>query len=459
MINIVRPIPQASKFARTISALGLMTFAAGALAGCGGGGMSAIGITPSTAQVLDSGQTLSITAAVVNDTTAKGASFTVSGPGTVSAPTRTSLSSTSYETTVYTAPAVTAPATATVTAAALNTPSQTASITITINPPLIITSTTLPAATAGVAYATSLTGIGGTSPYTWAVSSGALPTGISVAPSTGILSGKPTVAGTFSFTVSLTDSSSVPQTVTQAYTLNVSPTITTTTLPNGITGTAYNQQLGYSGGTNGVFALASGTLPVGLTLSSTGAITGTPAAPSAGTTSKFTVTVTIGSASSAPVSLSITIAALPVVTTTTLPSGNFGVPYSQQLSYSGGSGGTPTWTITAGSLPVGSGLTLNTATGIISGIPTTVTTYNFSVAVTIGSQTSAAQALTLVINSLVVTSGSSASGGSRPAVQLPAHGRRRHRALHLVAGRCQQRAARRAHAEQLHRPHHRHARR
>jgi len=407
MTKIFRPIPQALTSLRTISALSLIALA---LTGCGGGGASAIGITPNTPQILDSGQSLTITAAVVNDSTAKGASFAVTGPGTLSTAKRTAVSSTSYETTVYTAPTVTAQATATVTATALNTPAQTASVTITINPTLSIATTTIPSATAGVPYTTTLASAGGTSPYNWVVASGTLPTGITLAPTTGILSGTPSVAGTFNFAVALTDSSAVPLTVTQSYTLNVSPTITTSTLPNGIAGTAYSQLLASSGGAGGVFAVTSGSLPTGLTLSPAGAITGTPAASTAGTTSAFSVTVSIGSAVSKPVSISITIDALPVVTTTALPSGNVGIAYSQQLAYTGGSGGTPTWAITAGSLPASSGLTLNPTTGIINGTPTTASTYSFSVAVTIGTQTSVAQALTLVINSLVITSGSGANG-------------------------------------------------
>src|SRR5208337_1539758 len=47
--------------------------------GCGGGGMSLIAIAPETAQVLDSGQTLTVTASVVNDSTHQGASFTLTG--------------------------------------------------------------------------------------------------------------------------------------------------------------------------------------------------------------------------------------------------------------------------------------------------------------------------------------------------------------------------------------------
>ncbi len=98
-----------------------------------------------------------------------------------------------------------------------------------------------------------------------------------------------------------------------------------------------------------------------------------------------------------------------MVSNTTLPSGNIGIPYSKQLTFTGGNGGTVSWAITAGSLPAGSGITLSSG-GLLSGTPTTATTYNFTVTVTVGGVASTPQALTLVINSLLVTSGSTASG-------------------------------------------------
>jgi hypothetical protein len=398
----------------------LFALSALSLAGCGsGGGMTAVGISPTLNAlyvpgqtiVVDGGQSLALTATVVNDVRAAGATFSVTGPGTLTQTSVVSTTASENYSLTYQAPAtVTAGTTATLTITSVAYPSQTASFTVTLNPALAITTTTLPSVTAGSAYSATLAGTGGTTPYHWAISAGQLPTGITLAASTGILSGTPTSAGTFNFTVALTDSSTVTATVTQAYTLNVSPTVLTSTLPNAVAGSPYSQQLTYSGGTSGVFAVASGALPAGLTLSSSGAITGTPALATAGTTSNFTVTVTIGSAVSKAVALSIAIDALPAVTTLSLPSGNIGIVYTQQLTYSGGSGAAPSWAITAGSLPASSGLTLNAATGVLSGVPTTAATYSFSVAVTVGTQTSASQPLTLVINSLIITSGSAASG-------------------------------------------------
>jgi YVTN family beta-propeller protein len=83
--------------------------------------------------------------------------------------------------------------------------------TLTVSAPTITVSpATLPAATAETAYSQTLTASGGTAPYTYAVSAGALPAGMSLNPSTGVLSGTPTAAGSFSFTITATDSSTSP---------------------------------------------------------------------------------------------------------------------------------------------------------------------------------------------------------------------------------------------------------
>lgn len=87
--------------------------------------------------------------------------------------------------------------------------SQSASLnlTIVVGPGLTVTAATLPSAVVGSAYpATSVgTPAGGTAPYTWAVTAGALPPGMSLS-AAGVLSGTPTAAGNFAFTATVTDS-------------------------------------------------------------------------------------------------------------------------------------------------------------------------------------------------------------------------------------------------------------
>jgi len=83
--------------------------------------------------------------------------------------------------------------------------------TITVNAPvptLAITTASLPTGTVGTAYpSTTLTATGGTPPYRqWAVTSGSLPPGIVLNNATGVISGTPTAAGSFTFTVTVADS-------------------------------------------------------------------------------------------------------------------------------------------------------------------------------------------------------------------------------------------------------------
>ena len=90
-------------------------------------------------------------------------------------------------------------------------------------PPIVlsVSSTSLPAATVGAAYAARLTAMGGTAPYRWAVTSGALPAGLTLAASTGLISGTPTTAGPAAITVEVTDAASATGTAT--LTLTVAP--------------------------------------------------------------------------------------------------------------------------------------------------------------------------------------------------------------------------------------------
>ncbi len=387
-----------------------------AVAGCGGGGMSLIALGPAT-QTIDVGTTVTLNAAVVNDVTASGATFTSTGPGTLGTPVINKLTASEQIALPFTATAV---GTATVTATSVHTPGQTATVTITIAPALTITPATLPAGTVTLAYSAAVTATGGFGTVSYMVSAGALPAGLTMNPSTGVISGKPTTAASYSFTITATDQATTPGTVSQAYTLVINslpPTVTAAALPVGVVGSAYSQQLTYTGGSNAtpVFAITAGSLPAasGLTLSSAGLISGTPTAAAAGQTYSFSVNVTVGNQISPSVPFTLSVASVPVITTTTVPAGNVSIPYRAQLAYTGGVG-TASFAITAGSLPASSGLTLSPS-GLISGTPGSVATYTFSVSVTVGTQTSAPQPYTLVVNSLVVTSGATAMGES----QLP----------------------------------------
>ena len=132
------------------------------------------------------------------------------------------------------------------------------------------------------AYSQTITADGSIAPYSFAVTSGALPPGLALA-SDGTLSGTPSLSGTWGFTITATDATAAPGPYTgaRAYSITVARVplvLPPTTLPDGATDVAYSAQIGSA--TGGVapysYVLASGQLPHGLTMSSTGAITGTP---------------------------------------------------------------------------------------------------------------------------------------------------------------------------------------
>jgi hypothetical protein len=262
--------------------------------------------------------------------------------------------------------------------------SKSAAFTITIaSTQLSITTTSLASGTVNSAYSQTLQASGGTPSYVWSLTSGSLPSGVTLA-SSGLISGTPVAAGTFAFVASVTDSSSPAQSKSAAFTITIASTqlsITTTSLASGTVNTAYSKTLQASGGTPGyIWNITSGSLPAGLTLAATtGVISGTPTASG---TFSFVVTVTdTGSpVQNTAASLSITVAAgtALAITSSSLGGGTTGLPYSQTLQATGGTPGY-TWNITTGSLPAG--LTLASTTGIISGTPSVAGTFNFTVTV------------------------------------------------------------------------------
>ena len=281
-------------------------------------------------------------------------------------------------------------------------------LSITISAPaLTVTTTSLASGTVGTSYSQTLSASGGVGGNTWTVTSGSLPDGLTLAPA-GTIAGTPTTAVTANFTVQVRDSANTTAATSLSITISAPAlTVTTTSLANGTVGTAYSQTLNATGGAGGnTWTVTSGSLPDGLTLAPAGTIAGTPT--TAGT-ANFTVQVRDSANTLATKSLSITIgAAALTVTTTSLPGGTAGTPYSQTLSASGGAGGN-TWTVTSGSLP--DGLTLAPA-GTIAGTPTTAVTANFTVQVRDSANTTAATSLSIAISApaLTVTTTSLANG-------------------------------------------------
>jgi hypothetical protein len=274
---------------------------------------------------------------------------------------------------------------------------------------------TVPAtATYNVAYSGSAAATGGVGALTYSLASGALPTGLTLSPTSGAITGTPTAAGTFNFGVTAADG--FGDSVTQSYQIVVSyPAlkVTAATLPTGYAGSAYAQTTLAATGGSGAgysFALASGSsLPAGLSLSAAGAITGKPTAQG---TTNFTVTVTDSASNTANGTFSITVNAELTVTPATPPVGYVGSQYTQTtLAATGGSGTGYTWSLANGSnLPAG--LTLSTG-GVISGKPTgTLGTTNFTAAVTDSVGNTASGAFAITVNAGVsITTGTTLPTG------------------------------------------------
>lgn len=157
---------------------------------------------------------------------------------------------------------------------------------------LSISTTALANATVGQSYSQTVQATGGFAPYSFTITSGALPAGLTLS-STGAIAGTPTAAGVFPITVQATDSQSF--TATQNLSITVGPATIALApaagaLTGGNVGVSYTQQFTASAGTAPyIYTVTAGALPTGLTLSTTGLLSGTPTAVGNYT---FTVTAT-----------------------------------------------------------------------------------------------------------------------------------------------------------------------
>jgi uncharacterized protein YjbI with pentapeptide repeats len=286
-----------------------------------------------------------------------------------------------------------------ITANDTSTPSQSTTVQFTLQVnSLVITTTTLPNGVVGAAYNNPIVTTGGTLPVSFSLTTAAFPPGLFITQpaagtQTGALAGTPTTAGTYTFSETVIDSSTPPQTATATYTVQVNGalTITTTTLPeavtvNGFPGTAppttYSAQIQTGGGTGGAltFSVTAGALPPSITLNpATGALTSSSVTDPAGPYNFTIEAVSAGPPSSAATPQAFTLTEVVLIggqTPNTLTAGTAGVAYSQVLSSVGGTAPI-TYHYSSGTLPPGLAITTPGANGLLSGTPTSGGSFAF----------------------------------------------------------------------------------
>jgi hypothetical protein len=229
----------------------------------------------------------------------------------------------------------------------------------------------------GTAYSDSVTATNATG---YSVTSGALPSGISLDAGTGVLSGTPTTKQTFSFAIRASNTDGNVTTQTFAGTTSAPPVWTDQVLADIYQGRTYSDGVAATSPISSSptqYTVTTGALPTGLALSATtGAITGKTY--SSGTYS-FSLTATNADGDTTQ-AFSGTIILAPYWTDNTLSSFIYGVDYFNGVA----AANSPTYSVSTGSLPAG--ITLNTGTGALTGTPTgTVgTPYSFTLTATNG---------------------------------------------------------------------------
>jgi streptogramin lyase len=214
-----------------------------------------------------------------------------------------------------------------------------------VYPQLTIATTSLPPTDRNdPGYSVQLLSIGGKpGTGTWSIASGGLPPGINLSPS-GLISGQATTPGSYTVTIQVADTNSPQDVARQTYVLNVSLTPLTvqftTGEADGVVGQSYSATpLTVMGGTTPYHWTAT-NLPAGLSINpSTGQITGIPTtANPTGSSVSVTATDAATPAESLSFITTIRIGAAIQISPPTLPNGIIGVPYSEQLSATGGIG-------------------------------------------------------------------------------------------------------------------------
>ena len=276
--------------------------------------------------------------------------------------------------------------------------------TITILPDLLPNTVSLSDATVGTPYSQPITVAGLSGSFTWSLL-GAKPPGLDLSPTTGVISGTPTAASTYGFSIEATGSG---KTVSRLYNLKVNASqlnITTIGPFTGVAGTTYTAAnplttLQAAGGTGSTYSWSGVSTPAGLTATAGGTIIGSIGAP--GTVSFAAQVINGGVTATATIAITISAATIPLsITSTSLPPAALGTTYTDAnplatLQITGGIG-PYTFGVAAGTFPAGMRLSV-TAPGAIAGTPTAAGTANITFRVTDNLGATATKDLVLTVN-------------------------------------------------------------
>ncbi|MGU3658394.1 putative Ig domain-containing protein [Methylobacterium fujisawaense] len=285
---------------------------------------------------------------------------------------------------------------------------ETAPFAINVADPLVISGTP-PRGVAGSPYSFTFSAAGGQQPYAFTLAQGSLPFGLDLS-SSGTISGTPFIAGTTTgLVVRVTDANGTTRD-TQPFSITLADQLTVASGPTGTatTGVGYSSAFAAAGGTAPYsFALVAGALPPGLTLATSGAVSGTPTA--AGSYGPFSVRVVDADGTIATADATIVVST-PLTIAGTAPAGMVGESYNATFAAAGGS--SPyAYDIAAGALP--DGLSLDGSKGTISGQPTKAGTFSgIAVRATDASGRTAQTIATITIAALLRIAGTPSDTGT-----------------------------------------------
>src|SRR5882724_5824645 len=350
-------------------------------------------LNPNAAQTLDQTKTVAVTATVNSDPATKGVTWSLNAgaAGTLSNQTATSVT--------YNAPASVAAASSPVlTATSISDNTKTATLTINLVPPPVVSTTSLASGTVGAVYSATFAAAGGVTPDTWTITIGTLPAGLLLNASTGAITGTPTASGTSNITAKVTDADGLTATKGFTITIDQQPAITSASSVTFTVNTAGSFTV-----TSTAFPTAAltetGALPAGVTFLDNG--NGTATLGGIATTSgafPITIKATNGIGTAATQNFTLTVGQAPAITSgasTTFTVGSAG-------TFSVTTTGFPAPSLTeTGALPGGVTFVDNgNGTAKLSGTPAAATggTYSITIKAHNGSGADATQTFTLTVN-------------------------------------------------------------